>query len=430
MQGESVEVGRVQPQTVTAAGDRLAFACLLAFFVCMYAVPQEWIPALQGTQPAFLLMVITAVLLLLSLLGLRRRLLVDGGRGLLLLTFVALAFASTAWSIQPEATQVTATDLLKWAVVYLLTINLVTTRARLRATCLGLVLASILVSNGVIEWHRAGVDMVEGFRARWVGMYADPNRMAMSLQLIVPLALALALRKRSPGLVRVLCAVAAVLAVTAMIFSYSRGGFLGLATSLFVWTLLERKPWQMVAVVVVATGMLVLAPEDFWERNQTVTSFAEDASAMSRVHAWMVTAEVSRDRPILGTGAGTFMAAWTAYAPAGVPPRAYMAHNIFLQTVAELGLAGFAIFLCFTSAAIGRLLPLARGPEFQLERALLAAAAGHLVCCLFSGFLGTVHYYVLLALVACAERLARAPARDAAGAVPAQTSPPARLSTG
>jgi len=39
----------------------------------------------------------------------------------------------------------------------------------------------------VLQTYSAGLNLVEGFRAHWLGVYADPNHMAMDLAIIVPL---------------------------------------------------------------------------------------------------------------------------------------------------------------------------------------------------------------------------------------------------
>lgn len=388
--------------------DRWAFGFLLAFLATIYISPGEWIPGLERWRPALLTSALATGLTLLGRLGRREKLWVDGQRGVLLLTFCGLVFASLGWSLYPDATRFAAVELLKWVLVYLTLVNLVTTERRLLWACLALVFGSIVTSHGVIAWHNAGVDMVEGYRARWVGVYADPNRMAMSVGIIIPLAVAFLARKQSPWVVRLACGVAAALAIAAMVFSYSRGGFLGLVSTAATWVLLERRLGRTLIVVAAAGAMLVLSPDSFWARTRTVSTYEEDASAMSRVQAWTVASRVSLDHPLLGVGAGTFPYAWRIYGPVE-SHRVYAAHNIFLQVISDLGFIGLGLFLAFIGSALGPLWTLARDRERGwLARALAAAVVGHLVSCLFAGFLVAVHFYVLFGLAACAERLARA----------------------
>ncbi|MGZ3458858.1 MAG: polymerase, partial [Archangium sp.] len=171
--------------------NRWAFGFLLAFLVTIYVSPGEWIPGLERWRPALLTSAMATGLMLLGWVSRRAPpLQVDGQRGVLLLCFSGLVFASLGWSLNPEATRFAAVELLKWVLVYVTLVNLVKTERRLQWACLALILSSLVTSHGVIAWHNAGVDMVEGYRARWVGVYADPNRMAMSVGIVVPLAVA------------------------------------------------------------------------------------------------------------------------------------------------------------------------------------------------------------------------------------------------
>lgn len=272
-----------------------------------------------------------------------------------------------------------------------------------------MVLASVVTSIGAINWYLVGEDLVEGFRARWVGVYADPNHMAMNLALVVPLAVAFVARKSSGWLWRLACLTAAILAVAAIVVSHSRGGFIGLSAAMAVWAIREKRRIQAIVVgSLFVMGLLVFAPQSFWQRNETVAEFHEDASAMGRVYAWQVASRISLDKPLLGVGAGGFRYAWPMYAPPEAR-RAYVAHNIFLDVIGELGWVGLLFFMVFTGGAAGGAFEASRDKEVGwLARALSASVVGYLVCDLFSGYILSAHLYVLFGLAAAAHRVARA----------------------
>jgi probable O-glycosylation ligase (exosortase A-associated) len=404
--------------------ERWAFGLLLAFLGTVYTVPSQWLPWMAQWRPALVTSALAAGLVLLDWVRGRRRLVLGGSGGVLLVTFCALTLASIGWSLDPAASRFTAVELIKWLVAFLTLVNLVKSERRLALACLTLVLASLVTAHGVISFHEEGRDLVDGYRSRWLGTYSDPNMMAMCMGIVVPLALAFLLRRESPWLLRLACGVAGGLALTAMVLSYSRGGFLGLVASGVTWVLLERRASRTAALAVVALGLLVLAPQNFWERTQSVSRFEEDESAMSRVEAWTVTSRVNMDHPLLGVGAGTFLEAWRVYGPPE-SRRAYAAHNIFLQVISDLGFVGLALFLAFIGGVLGPLVKAARaGERGWLARALAAATVGYLVSCLFAGFLVVVHLYVLLGLGACAERVARASRERELLPTPVLTGPP------
>ncbi|MFP2929123.1 spore coat polysaccharide polymerase ExoJ [Pyxidicoccus sp. 3LG] len=389
--------------------DVWAFYALTAFAAVMYAVPGEWIPALAPLRLALLTSGLAAGLMVMRRLGRAEPLYVDGSRGLALIGFSTLAVASLAWSVNPEVTQATGIELLKLTAIYLTIVNVITSGRRLMVMCGAMVVASVVASIGVIDWYFTGVDLVEGFRARWVGVYADPNHMAMNLALVVPLAVAFMARKGSAWVWRLACLAAAVLSVTAIVLSHSRGGFIGLSVAMAVWAVREKRRIQAVVVgSLFVLGLLVFAPQSFWQRNETVASFHEDASAMGRVYAWQVASRISLDKPLLGVGAGSFRYAWPLYAPPEAR-RAYVAHNIFLDVIGELGWVGLAFFLVFAGGAAGGAFAASRDKQMGwLARALSASVVGYLVCDLFSGYILSAHCYVLFGLAAAAQRVARA----------------------
>jgi probable O-glycosylation ligase (exosortase A-associated) len=390
--------------------DVVAFYALTAFAALMYALPQAWIAGLESLRLALITSGLAAGLMVVRRVWCAEPLHFDGIRGLCLLAFCALSFASLAWTVNSEETRTTAWDLLKLAAIYLTLVNVVTTTRRLAVVCGAMVLASLATSYGVIEMHFNGTpeELVEGYRAGWIEVYADPNRAAMNIGLIIPLAVAFVARKESSWLWRAACVAAVAMAVVAIVFTYSRGGFLGLAVAMTVWALREQKKLRSVMLgSVLAMGLAIFAPQSFWERNETVTSFHEDASAMGRVYAWQVASRISLDRPLLGVGAGAFRFAWPLYAPPEAT-RAYVAHNIFLDVIGELGWVGLLFFLTFVSSATAGAFAASRHRDVGwLARALAASLAGYLVCNVFSGYILSAHLHVYFGLAACAWRIAQ-----------------------
>lgn len=404
--------------------DVWAFYALTAFAAVMYSVPGEWIPALAPLRLALVTSGLAAGLMVMRRLGRAEPLYVDGSRGLALIAFSTLAVVSVGWSVNPEVTTATGIELLKLTAIYITFVNVITTGRRLAVVCGAMVLASVVTSIGAINWYLVGEDLVEGFRARWVGVYADPNHMAMNLALVVPLAVAFVAHKGSGWLWRLACLTAAILAVAAIVVSHSRGGFIGLSAAMALWAIREKRRIQAIVVgSLFVMGLLVFAPQSFWERNETVAEFHEDASAMGRVYAWQVASRISLDKPLLGVGAGGFRYAWPMYAPPEAR-RAYVAHNIFLDVIGELGWVGLLFFMVFAGGAAGGAFEASRDKEVGwLARALSASVVGYLVCHLFSGYILAAHCYVLFGLAAAAHRVARASEAADRQRVPAPGEP-------
>jgi len=285
----------------------------------------------------------------------------------------------------------------------------VTTPRRLVIFCGVLVLASFFPSIGAINWWRGGVNLVEGFRTRWVGVFADPNYLAMLVGMIVPLAIAFAVHRGPSWIFRIACAVAAVLAITTSVLTHSRGGFLGMVAAMTVWTFREKRRVQAIVMgVALVIGLLVFAPQTFWRRSESISQFHEDPSAMGRVHAWEAAANMNKAHPLLGVGAGAFFFVWPIYRPAS-EKMAHVAHNVFLDVVGELGFVGLILFLMFLGGAAGGAFQASRSPELAwIARAIAASIVGYLTSSLFlSGYTLSSHLYVLCGVAACADRITR-----------------------
>ncbi len=406
--------------------DRLAFAMLVAFAVLMYAIPGEWIDGLADLRLALMASAAAAGLMLLRRLFKFEPVFVDGIRGCALIGVGTIALASASWSVFPEASLSTSAELFKAVAIYLTMINVVTTPRRLKILCAALVLGSMVTSIGAINWHRAGVNLVEGFRTRWLGVFADPNYLAMNVGVIVPVAIAFISRRESSWLWRMACALAVGLAVVTIVLTHSRGGFLGLVAAMAIWAVREKRRIQAIMVsAALALGLFVFAPETFWKRNETIGEFREDASALGRIHAWEAAANMNSAHPLLGVGAGTFVYAWPIYRPAE-EATSHVAHNLFLDVVSELGFVGLLLFLIFLGGATGGAFRSTRKPDLAwLTRAIAASMVAYLTSSLFlSGYTLSAHLYVLCGLAACADRITRRRPHAAAERVPRPIVPP------
>jgi O-antigen ligase len=200
------------------------------------------------------------------------------------------------------------------------------------------------------------------------GTFVNRNHFSGYLEMIVPLALGLAIARMnmmtfgvkgfreklllwtSKGiLVNVLILAGAVIMALAIVLSNSRSGlavlaftaflFLGLSVSAFSRTGF-RQPW--VGKTVRATFLCVMALALTVGIGSTVRRFAlDDLLHEDRPQYWANTVEIIRDFPLFGTGLGTFASAYGAYEKtSSTELRLVHAHNDYLEYAAELGLAG------------------------------------------------------------------------------------------
>src|SRR4051812_16847466 len=93
--------------------DTIAFVALTVFAVVMYTIPSEWIPALTPLRLALASSIIAASFMLIRRFAKREAFFFDGARGVALVAFGLLAYASASWSIVPQLSREQAIEILK-----------------------------------------------------------------------------------------------------------------------------------------------------------------------------------------------------------------------------------------------------------------------------------------------------------------------------
>ncbi len=205
------------------------------------------------------------------------------------------------------------------------------------------------------------------------GTFVNRNHFSGYLEMIIPLALGLAVARMNMmtfgvqgfrekvrlwtskgvlGTVLLLGAVAVM--ALAILLSNSRSGLVVMAFTVFLFLGLSvvsysrlgfRQPWigksvratfLVVTVLAVAVGI-----------GSTVRRFAlDDLLHEDRPLYWANTVDIVADFPVFGTGLGTFASAYNAYETrAGGEMALVHAHNEYLEAAAELGVAGALILI-------------------------------------------------------------------------------------
>lgn len=165
-----------------------------------------------------------------------------------------------------------------------------------------------------------------------------------------------------------------LLMVHVVLFSFSRGGMLGLvATVLVGFCLIPKKPIHyLVFVLCVALGLGLAGTE---VREEFVSTFAgeeaRDSSAQSRLVLWTNAADAMVRNPILGLGPDHFPLVAKDYGW----PTGKEAHNTWVQIGAELGFPGLLFLVTFYSVCVVRLRSLLRNREAFIEPWLGEASA-------------------------------------------------------
>jgi probable O-glycosylation ligase (exosortase A-associated) len=402
--------------TVERGTARLAFAGLVLFVVLVYSnpgnlfFPDEGDLGIAKAAAGMALLALGGSWLLAD-----RPLLLGGAVGALLLCFYAWIALSATWSLWPSMTIDTLLDGLKYLAIYYLVANAVDSRRRALGLMHCLAWASLIPAVGAIWSWLHGEHLVEGDRAAWIGLFANPNDLAYHLVVGVAVALGARSLTRSTW-VRVGYLGALATMGTAIALTQSRGGLMGSAVVLGLWALRGLKRGRtMIAVAVMAVLAVYFAPSETWHRAGTIQNYEDDASARGRIDAWRTGVNVFYARPMTGVGAGAFTLAWGEYAPGDAgPPRT--AHNTFVQLLAETGLPSLLLFVGALGGAVFGLSRAARpGGDGQLDgmaRTVQVGLGGFTVCSLTGGLAYSWPLYLLLGMATALAAVERREAQD------------------
>jgi O-antigen ligase len=144
---------------------------------------------------------------------------------------------------------------------------------------------------------------------------------------------------------RLVAAVSLPPAAAALYLSASRGALVAVAVALAAQLALSSGPRRAMATacVVAALAGVVAVPSPGAHAASARPDTAGSVALTPRLHYWSVALQAAADAPVLGTGAGSFERVWLLRRPDA--NRVHNAHNLYLETLTELGVVGFGLLL-------------------------------------------------------------------------------------
>lgn len=334
--------------------------------------------------------------------------------------YLALIFISVIHAeVQFSAFNVfTAT--LGYFFIFVLIARIVTTPGRLFGLFLTLVIAHIflLAMNPEVVLDPNERHYVVG--GTFLG---DGNDFSLSMCILIPLALELALRWK--GVFRKTIAwLLFVIIILGVIGTSSRGATLGMAAVFaYLWWRSPRKLAGLIGVAVVACGVLIYAPPLYFERMSTLKNYQEEGSAQGRLTAWKAGVRMMADHPIGGVSVGHYAISFgTKYKPRDYVGPWLTAHSMYFLALGELGLPGIFTLLMLIfggmreNARVTKAVLARAGPEPPREvsaavRLLMLTSAAMVGFAVAGAFLSVAYYphiFVLTAILISARSFALA----------------------
>ncbi len=189
------------------------------------------------------------------------------------------------------------------------------------------------------EMHWTDFENFHGMQTRIFSTFENPNVLAGYLDVMI--CLALGFLAKFGTLKQKLILIAAILLLTiCLTMTYSRGAFLSIAIIFLIYGILYEG--RILLLFVIGTAILFHNDTTFLERILSIFTETNDPSEGLRIGIWVSTISMIADHPFIGIGWGAYQFIYPQYNYylIDATQTIYHAHNLFLQTAAEVGIAG------------------------------------------------------------------------------------------
>ena len=357
---------------------------------------------------------------------------VHPGIAVLLLAFLAWNLVSILWAAQSPRVAVSVSSFALSFVLFLIVFaavrNLKAARLLVGAFIVGATVAAVY--GYFLQPDASGLASsasAAGGLDRLSGTIGDPNEFATLLVAGMALCTAFIFDPERSGTVRFLSGTAAVILLGGVLLTLSRGGLVALGAALIMAVVVagKQRPKLMFGVtVVVALSLFFYLGVTSDEARERVT--ASDGGS-GRTDIWNVGWRMVEDKPVVGVGAGNFQAVSIHYllVPGGIRFDEYLvdepavAHNAYLQVLAETGVIGLSLFIAIIGACIWTGISAAKNFAKRgnrqgelLTRAVLIATAAILAGIFFLSEEHSKHLWLLLALLPALLNVSKNPSEE------------------
>jgi O-antigen ligase len=358
-----------------------------------------------------------------------------------LVFFLVWACLSLTWAQNPGHGVESASRYVLNAFLFLIVFSAV--RTRKHAIWL---LSAFVVASALSAAYGLIAPPVPGEEGRLSGTIGEPNQLAAVLVAGLVLSAALAVVMKGKPLARIALWIAALLCLVCTYLTLSRAGLIALAIAMVVLVLVAGR-WRAIAAVVASLTVLSLVGFfAFLATPEQTGRVTEVAGGSGRSDIWTIGWRMVEANAVSGVGVGQFQSSAVHYliAPGAIQrsdliitaPK--VAHNIYLQVFAEMGVIGLVAFVTILGFSLRCALRAARLFERRrdmtmeiVSRAVFVGLVGILTADFFASEQFSKQLWLLLglgpALLAMAQRGPDEEERADSAALPAGPLAPDRL---
>ena len=376
----------VQPKR--KPGMQWAYAAVLLFVIIYFFRPEDWI---HGASAVPFEKISGGVAILAFGLGLLARGLPTFPREikLLFLLFLQMCLSVPFAIWRGGSFDLVFTEISKILLITVVIAICINRLERLRMLFYVQALAALFIT--IFSIYRQTFDQYGRLTGAIGGVFGNPNDLALSLAIAVPLCFILMLESRSL-LGRTFWVAVTVILSYGVMQTFSRSGFLALVTAvvaclaLFGKVLRVRGAAILVSIAILVTFAVALTPR-YQKRIASIVfqeQLDETGSAFARRELALKSVEVALEHPLFGIGPGNFSI---------VSGNWHVSHNTFLQLAADAGIPALLLFVVLLRSLYRKLRDISRkdtaGRRVQIYANGLRAA---LLCYVVAAFFADTAY--------------------------------------
>jgi probable O-glycosylation ligase (exosortase A-associated) len=394
----------VSERWIAKSGHALSFFGLFLFSFFLFFRPYELASLSWLSSSALITAIATIAVFIPTQLSVENQLTIRTKEVNRLLLLLLLTLISVLFALDRSIALKGLIEYAKVIVMFVVMVNVVRTKGRLKALLLLVLVASIVLSITAFNDYRLGHLNLAGRRIEGAigGLFENPNDLALHLVTFLPIVIGLGLGSRNPlGKVVYFCT--SLILLAGIVVTFSRGGFLGLVfvVGVLVWKLGKRHRTNVViATVLLAIAFLVLAPGAYRQRLGTT----KDESAVARTDELKRSIYLTLRHPLFGVGIGNYRL---------YSNREQATHNAYTQVASETGLIAAVVYVLFLLAALKRARRVADTADkdsknrwlFYLSIGLQASMIGYMVTSFFASVAYLWYVYYIAAYIICVDRL-------------------------
>jgi len=320
----------------------MSFVFLISYLICVIIRPQDWVPGFMGISLIHILATLTFIFLAVEQFSQKKLGVAKVPQNLLILGLYFCIIMSHVVNTYLGGMIEAFNSFFVIFVLFFILLNGANNELKFKISVWVMVIViTVLVFQGMYQIQNgygwAGQDLtIQGLereepfkRINWIGIFNDPNDLALLFVIGVGLVIAFlfgprgyTLRLTSIGLLALL--------LYGIYLTNSRGGVLALMATVYFFFVKRTRKFLIGGIIggILAFLVMVFGPS-------RITSISiNEASAFSRVELWYQGILMMKSSPLFGVGYGMF----TNNLP-------QTAHNSFILAGAELGLLGLFFWM-------------------------------------------------------------------------------------